>query len=204
MVGCFSFFIEWECVFLLLFLLGGTTSRGPNYLPPSSWSCQSSTRDSRCLPVSLTHWQTDLPTQTLGKAGVGNIQKMRIQYSICSFPFKMSWDIGTSNKTLERYRHWDALIFSLSLTLPKSGQLGPSLPQIQCNNRLGLDSAPPWRTSETSFQSIRFLLAVLLSSPPVCSAGSVELWCPTFYPRSQGLNHVCLCSLNKESSGFRY
>lgn len=156
------------------------------------------------VPSGVTDPLTDLPTQTLGKAGVGNIQKMRIQYSICSFPFKMSWDIGTSNKTLERYRHWDALIFSLSLTLPKSGQLGPSLPQIQCDNRLGLDSAPPWRISETSFQSIRFLLVVLLSSPPVCSAGSVELWCPTFYPRSQGLNHVCLCSLNKESSGFRY
>lgn len=113
-------------------------------------------------PSGVTDPLTDLPTQTLGKAGVGNIQKMWIQYSICSFPFKMSWDTGTSNKILERYRHWDDLTFPLSLTFPKSRQLGPSLPQIQCH-RLGLDSAPPWRTSGTPLQPIRFLLAVPLA-----------------------------------------
>lgn len=184
MVGCFSFFIEWECVFLLLFLLGGTTYRGPNYLLPSSWSCQSSTRDVRCLPVSLTHWQI-FPLRPWAKLELETFRKMWIQYSICSFPFKMSWDIGTSNKTWKgTVRQWDDLTFPLPLTLPKSGQLGPSLPQIQCDNRLGLDSAPPWRTSGTSLQPIRFLLAVLSSGPPVFSAGPVELRCPTFYPRS--------------------
>lgn len=118
MVGCLSFFIEWECVSLLLFLLGGTTYRGPNYLPPSSWSCQSSTRDSRCLPVSLTHWQI-FPLRPWAKLELETFRKMWIQYSICSFPFKMSWDIGTSNKTLERYCKTVRWFNLPSLTYPR-------------------------------------------------------------------------------------
>lgn len=201
MVGCFSFFTEWECVFLLLFLLGGTTYRGPNYLPPSSWSCQSSTHDSRC------HWPTDRSSHSDPGQSWSWKHSEKCESSTVFVPSHLKC-LGTLGPVIKLWkgtvRQWDDLTFPLSLTPAKSGQLGPSLPQIQCDNRLGLDSAPPWRTSGTSLQPIRFLLAVLSSGPPVFSAGPVELRCPTFYPRSQGLNHVCFCSLNKERSGFRY
>ena len=137
-------------------------------------------------PSGVTDPLTDLPTQTLGKAGVGKIQKMWIQYSICSFPLKMSGDIGTSNKTLERYRHWDDLTFPLSLTFPKSGQLGPSVSQIQCD-RLGLDSAPPWRTSGTPLQPIRFLLAVILAQSSSLLGRPCRTVVPNLLPKISGL-----------------
>lgn len=178
MVGCFSFIVSGN-VFPCLYLLGGTTYRGPNYSLPFSWSCQSSTHDNRCHPVSSDPL-TDLSTQTLGKAGAGKIQKMSIQESICSSPFTMSWDIWTSNKTCERHRRWNGLTFPMSLTFPKSQQPEPSLSQIQCG-WLELDSAQPFQHKWDTSSPIS-----ILAQSSTLLVGPEELWCPILPPRISG------------------
>lgn len=187
-LGAFPSSCGCKCISLFSFLLGATTSRGPNYLLLFFWSCQSGTHDSRCPPVC---WPTGTSShQALGKAGVETVRKRGSSDMFVSSNFTCLGTFGPEIKHLKGRDVGNGLLFPLSLTFLQSQPPGSSLPRIQCR-RLRLDSAQASSTgrmslspSDSPFQSQRL-------RPPVCSRGPEELCCPIIAAAVSDLNHLC-------------